>query len=118
MKVCLPYMLEKQGVPFTIGYSMILVYFTISLVYSHVKVWITEPGFPEKISTITTKIAFSKAKMNYMSDELKMLLSQRSKGFVALLNSNQLNFTRNSNQCFDCDMKPLKPLRSYHCFTC
>lgn len=53
-----------------------------------------------------------------MSANLKELINKRNKGFVALLNSNQSNFTRYSNQCFECKLKPLKPIRSYHCQTC
>ena len=53
-----------------------------------------------------------------MSYNLKSLIKNRNKGFVALLNSGQPNFTRYQNQCFKCVLKPLKPHRSYHCKTC
>lgn len=53
-----------------------------------------------------------------MSNNLKTLISKRNKGFVALLNSGQANFTRYQNQCQKCLLKPLKPHRSYHCRTC
>ena len=53
-----------------------------------------------------------------MSANLKSLISKRNKGFVALLNSGQANFTKYQNQCFKCVLKPLKPHRSYHCSTC
>ena len=53
-----------------------------------------------------------------MSNNLKSLINKRNKGFVALLNSGQQNFTKYQNQCFKCVLKPLKPHRSYHCSTC
>jgi len=74
--------------PAAFGITAILTYFTGCLVYSHVKCWLTEPGFPERVSTATSKIAFSKNKMDRMSDNLRSLLSKRNNGFVALLNSN------------------------------
>ena len=49
---------------------------------------------------------------------LKQLLTKRNKGFVALLSSGQQNFPKYQNQCFKCNLKPLKPHRSYHCSTC
>jgi len=52
--------------------------------------WMTEPGYPERVSTATgdLKMHFEKSRIRSMSANLKSLISKRNKGFVALLNNN------------------------------
>ena len=113
--------MNSHGMLFSMLYASGIAALYVCTIYSHIKLWVTEPGYPERVSTATTpdlKIAIDKSKTKLMSDSFKNLLSKRSKGFVALLNNNLPNFSKFQNQCFKCDLKPLKPLRSYHCWTC
>ena len=73
-----------------------MLYLLIAIVYLHIKTWVAEPGYPERIATATGhhKITYEKAEIRGMSQNLKSLISKRNKGFVALLNSGQPNFTK------------------------
>jgi len=53
------------------------------------KAWVTEPGYPERISTASghLQLIYENADTKGMSFNLKSLISKRNKGFVALLNS-------------------------------
>lgn len=101
-------------------YSLFIIYLFICVAYTHYKACVTEPGYPERIATAVghLKMNFEKNDLRGMSYCLKSLINKRNKGFVALLNSGQPNFTKYQNQCFKCVLKPLKPHRSYHCSTC
>ena len=100
---------------YTLGLSV----FGILSIYLHYKTCVTSPGYPECVSTAQgeQKIKYDK-NSKVMSQNLKLLVSKRNQGFVGLLNSTNQNFTRYQNQCFKCNLKPLKPYRSYHCWTC
>jgi len=75
-----------------------MLYLFIVVFCLHIKTWITEPGYPERIATATghNKIIYEKQEMRGMSFNLKSLINKRNKGFVALLNSGlgQPNFTK------------------------
>lgn len=113
LKICLPFFFQRWDKGLTVLYTLLVIVLHMGSVYTHLKIWLTEPGYPERVSTAQIKLNFNKAPP--MSDVLKELINKRNKGFVALLNSNQSNFTRYQNQCFECKLKPLKPIRSYHC---
>ena len=74
-----------------------ITYLVVAMVYTHIKAWTTEPGYPEKVATATghLKLNFEKNDLKVMSYNLKSLVNKRNKGFVALLNSGQpTNFTK------------------------
>jgi hypothetical protein len=73
-----------------------LIFLFVALIYTHLKAWTTEPGYPERVATATghLKMSFEKHDIKGMSYNLKSLINKRNKGFVALLNSGQPNFTK------------------------
>jgi hypothetical protein len=73
-----------------------MIYLFVALIYTHLKAWVTEPGYPERVATATgqNKMNFDKNDLKSMSNNLKSLINKRNKGFVALLNSGQPNFTK------------------------
>jgi hypothetical protein len=71
MKISLPFLIEKHGMLVTVSFSFVLTMLFMGMIYTHMKCWLTEPGYPEKISTAQTKIAFSKARMLKMSENMK-----------------------------------------------
>jgi len=87
---------DKFGIYVAIAYSTVMIYLFMYVAYTHYKTCITEPGYPERIATATghLKLNFEKSDLRGMSYSLKALVSKRNKGFVALLNSGQPNFTK------------------------
>jgi hypothetical protein len=73
-----------------------MIYLFVVTILCHLKGWITEPGYPERVATATgqLKMSFEKHDLKGMSYNLKSLINKRNKGFVALLNSGQPNFTK------------------------
>ena len=98
----------------------LLIYLFTAVIYTYVKTWLTDPGYPEKVATAAgdEKLSFTKRHLKKMSPVLRALVHYRNKGFVSLLNSGSSRGQRRPNQCFKCDLKPLKPQRCYHCSTC
>jgi len=91
-----PTLFDKFGIYVAIAYSTVMIYLFMYVAYTHYKTCITEPGYPERIATATghLKLNFEKSDLRGMSYSLKALVSKRNKGFVALLNSGQPNFTK------------------------
>jgi hypothetical protein len=99
MRYLLPAVYFKLGIYIAVMLTIVVLYMFSCLVYSHIKLWITEPGYPERISTMTSqlKMNFSRTTLSNMSSTLKSLMSKRNKGFVGLLNSNLPHFTKHQN---------------------
>ena len=92
-------MFAKYGPIFTGMITVIMFYLFGIIIYTHYKLQTVSPGYPERVATATghLKLNFEKSELKKMSQNLKQLLSKRNKGFVALLNSGQPNFTKYQN---------------------
>lgn len=90
---------QSKGIYAAIIFTLIMIYLFFIVIYTHIKAWSTEPGYPERVATATghLKVTYEKKDMRWMSYNLKSLINKRNKGFVALLNSGLPSFTKFQN---------------------
>jgi len=46
-------MYDNHGIYESAIFTIILMYLYVCLIYTHIKTWQTEPGFPERVATAT-----------------------------------------------------------------
>ena len=51
LKFCLPFFFKERSQTFAVAYTLAVVILHMGSVYTHLKIWITEPGYPERVST-------------------------------------------------------------------
>ena len=47
-----------------------MIYLFVALIYTHLKAWVTEPGYPERVATAT-----GQNKMNFDKNDLNLINS-------------------------------------------
>ena len=49
----LPAVNKMYGAYSAVGCSMIMFYLLVCIEYTHIKTWLTDPGYPERVATAT-----------------------------------------------------------------